>query len=227
MEFSVILPVYKNECSLVELYERITQQLGEREFEVIFVHDASPDGSLLLLRDLEKKHPPIQVIDLLTNQGQQKAILKGMEKCRGQKILVLDADLQDKPELFLPLQQLYQKTGDAVFVARQGQYQAWSRMLTSRITKGTVQLLTGLSYQAGSYYLIDDWVLKRILQLARHCPYPYLSIMAARAARKIHYLPAKREISDSPSAYTFAKRLKAAYRALYCAFYCVLTRLEH
>jgi len=220
IELSVVIPIYKNENTLFELTHRLIDHLKIFRFEIIYVNDASSDNSLNILKKLSSENRNVKYLDLSVNIGQQKATLEGLKKATGSKIVVLDGDLQDKPELINPLYKLNDTENEAVFVLRKGTYQSLWRMLTSVLTKKIVQLLSGLNYKAGSYYMIDYLTLSKVLNIATHCPYPYMSILVAHCSKNIKYLPAKRDKSTNPSGYDDIQRIRVTYQAIHCCLYC-------
>ncbi len=219
-EISVVIPIYNNQNTLIELNRRIIRHLCNYDFEIIFVNDSSQDQSLDVLKQLSAEYQQVKFVDLDINMGQQKATLEGLKRSKGQKVVVLDGDLQDAPELILELKQLITDREDAAYVLRVGTYQSKSRMITSKLIKGLVYLLSGLHYRAGSYYLINRDTLQQVIRIATNCKHPYLSIIVAHFSGNIKYLPANRIKTIGTSGYSFIGRIKAAYRAIYCSLYC-------
>jgi undecaprenyl-phosphate 4-deoxy-4-formamido-L-arabinose transferase len=101
MNLSVVIPVYNEEAGLAALYARLypaLDALGLR-YEVIFVNDGSRDRSAALLREQFARRPDVTRVVLLNgNFGQHMAIMAGFERCRGERVVTLDADLQNPPE---------------------------------------------------------------------------------------------------------------------------------
>lgn len=97
---SVLIPVFNNESSLDELYRRIAATLDGlgRRFEIIFVNDGSSDGSLGILRGLAAADPRCVVLNLSRNFGQHPAISAALQRATGDINVLMDADLQDRPE---------------------------------------------------------------------------------------------------------------------------------
>jgi len=98
---SVVIPVYNEEAVLPSLFARLypaLDALGE-SYEVIFVNDGSTDRSAALLREQFQKRPDATRVILFSgNYGQHMAIVAGFERCRGERVVTLDADLQNPPE---------------------------------------------------------------------------------------------------------------------------------
>ncbi len=220
MDLSIVIPVYNNASSLRELVDRIRQTLSSFEFEIVLVNDCSRDNSLDIIKELSLKYDCVKYLDHTINLGQHRTTLDGIEKAEGTKIAVLDADLQDRPELII---ELWKKSHDefkAVFVKRIGLYQSKGRMITSTFMKRAVQLLSGLHYKAGSYYMFDSSIKGNVVSVGNKCNYPYMSIIVASLGGAPGYIESARAKNTGPSGYSFKKRLKAAAMAIYCALYC-------
>lgn len=97
---SVLIPVYNNQDSLKELINRITKSLTNSNFsyELIFVNDGSKDQSLSCLRSASNTDKSVKVISLSRNFGQHSAISAALQRATGSLIILMDADLQDRPE---------------------------------------------------------------------------------------------------------------------------------
>jgi undecaprenyl-phosphate 4-deoxy-4-formamido-L-arabinose transferase len=100
-EVSVVIPVYNEEAVLPRLFARLYPALDAlgTSYEVIFVNDGSADRSAALLREQFQRRPDVTRVVLFNrNYGQHMAIMAGFERCRGNRIVTLDADLQNPPE---------------------------------------------------------------------------------------------------------------------------------
>ncbi|WP_422358877.1 glycosyltransferase [Reichenbachiella sp.] len=221
-QISVVIPVFNNAESLVELNRRLADHFNHNglSFEVIVVNDASKDQSMEVIQNICELDGNVRPIFLTKNVGQHEAILKGLEIAQGEHIVVMDADLQDQPELIADMHQLVNGDDEAVFIIRKGIYQSKARMFTSFIMKSIVRVFTGLHHKAGSYFLIPRALLATIIELGQSCRYAYMSIAAGSCATHLKYIKAHREKSISQSGYTFTKRITAAHKAIYCAIYC-------
>ncbi len=98
---SLIIPFLNEEENLPLLYERCTQvfQPLEEELELIFIDDGSTDGSLAWVMQAAEKDPSVKYVQLSRNFGHQRAITSGMHLCTGDAAVIIDADLQDPPEV--------------------------------------------------------------------------------------------------------------------------------
>ena len=100
-DLSVVTTMYKSAASLEEFYSRVaaTAQKITNNFEIIFVNDGSPDNSLDIVINLSKKDPRVKVIDFSRNFGHHKAIMTGLAHTSGEKVFLIDCDLEEAPEL--------------------------------------------------------------------------------------------------------------------------------
>lgn len=100
-DISVVLPVYNEIENLPELRQRLTKVLDAlgRSWEIVFVNDGSRDGSLDLMRQFTEEDKRLRVVSFARNFGHQMALTAGVDRARGRVIAVMDADLQDPPEL--------------------------------------------------------------------------------------------------------------------------------
>jgi glycosyltransferase involved in cell wall biosynthesis len=117
---SVIVPVYNEQEAVPEFQRRLKVVLDDlrRSSEVVYVDDGSTDGTLALLRDLRKGDPRVAVLSLSRNFGKEIALTAGIDHARGDAVIVIDADLQDPPELIPELIQEWQRGFDVVYATR-------------------------------------------------------------------------------------------------------------
>ena len=105
-KLSIVVPCFNEEACIPELHRRLTAAartaVGE-DYEIVLVNDGSRDGSWLAMRALAASDRHVVAVNLSRNHGHQLALTAGLDLCRGEKILIIDADLQDPPEL-LPAQ---------------------------------------------------------------------------------------------------------------------------
>lgn len=97
---SVVVPVYQGEASISRLHERLTKSLSDivASYEIILVDDRSPDRTWKLIQGIASNDPNVRAFRLSRNFGQHKAITAGLDRTRGEWIVVMDCDLQDRPE---------------------------------------------------------------------------------------------------------------------------------
>jgi polyisoprenyl-phosphate glycosyltransferase len=115
----VVVPCFDEEGGLRELYRRVTtacKYIGD--YEIILVDDGSRDGSWELMREIAETDPHVVVVKLSRNHGHQLALTAGLNFARGQRVLIIDADLQDPPELLPEMMRLMDDGADVVYGQR-------------------------------------------------------------------------------------------------------------
>jgi dolichol-phosphate mannosyltransferase len=99
---SIVVPCFNEEACLGALHERLSAAAREAagdDYEIVLVNDGSRDGSWPALRAIAARDPRVVAVNLSRNHGHQLALTAGLDLCRGERILIIDADLQDPPEL--------------------------------------------------------------------------------------------------------------------------------
>src|SRR5687768_8787443 len=99
--FSFVLPVFNEQETIEETYRRLARVMEKLDAagEIVLVDDGSNDGSLEIMRDLHQRDPRVRYVSLARNFGHQIAVTAGLIFARGDAVVILDADLQDPPEL--------------------------------------------------------------------------------------------------------------------------------
>lgn len=134
---SVVVPCYNEIGGVAELYRRVTAVCREQaghSYEIVLVIDGATDGTREAIFELAKQDSHVVGIDLARNYGHQIALSAGLEFCRGQRILILDADLQDPPELLKAMMAKMDEGFDVVYgqrVKRQGE--GWFKRATAAL----------------------------------------------------------------------------------------------
>jgi len=144
-QLSVVIPVYNEEAGLPALFARLypaLDALGVR-YEVIFVNDGSRDRSAALLREQWARRPDTtRVVLFNANYGQHLAIVAGFERCRGDRVVTLDADLQNPPEEIGRLLEAMDAGHDYVGGVRRKREDRWWRRAASRAVNRVREKIT-------------------------------------------------------------------------------------
>ena len=143
IKISVVSPVYKGEKMVSELVLRNVEVLNSMDvdYEIILVNDASPDNSWQAIESECKKNPKVKGLNLSRNFGQHYAITAGLAHAGGDWIVVMDCDLQDRPEEIPNLYTKAQEGYDIVLARRVNRQDKWMKRLSGRI-----------------YHRINDWL---------------------------------------------------------------------
>lgn len=165
---SVVAPLYQNAPTLPELVARVRASLQGKSWELILVDDAAPDGAGRLAQELAAGDARLRVVLLAQNVGQQEALRAGILASRGERVALIDADLQDPPEV-LPVLWAASRNVEVLFGVRRGQYQSWPRRVSSKLYKTLRSWLCRLPAGAGLLLVADGELLRRI---AHEAPQP-------------------------------------------------------
>ncbi|MET0181517.1 MAG: glycosyltransferase family 2 protein [Caulobacterales bacterium] len=118
---SVVAPCYNEQESLHELYRRLTttcQNVSGSDYEIVLIDDGSKDRTRAIINEICDADPRVVGVFLSRNHGQQLALTAGLRVCRGERILIVDADLQDPPELLGDMMKMMDEGADVVYGQR-------------------------------------------------------------------------------------------------------------
>ena len=133
---SIVVPVYNEEAVLPDFHRRLSGVLDglAADVEVIYVNDGSRDRTMALLTELHRGDPRVAVIDLSRNFGKEVAMSAGLDVANGDAIVVIDADLQDPPELIPDMVRAWCAGNDVVLMRRKSRAQeSWLKKTTARV----------------------------------------------------------------------------------------------
>ena len=116
---SVVAPVYNEEGTIGEFHARVCAALEGLPFELVLVDDGSSDGSSLMLETLAASDPRVRVVHLSRNFGHQTALTAGLDHAAGDAVVMIDADLQDPPELIRTMLDHWRAGCDVVYAVRE------------------------------------------------------------------------------------------------------------
>jgi polyisoprenyl-phosphate glycosyltransferase len=163
-KYSFVVPIYNEEATIPELYRRISELMDrmDGEVELILINDGSRDRSLQFMRELHQKDPRVCYLSLARNFGHQIAVTAGLNFTRGDAIVILDADLQDPPELIPDMVELWRQGYHVVYAQRtQRLKESWSKRLMAfafyRILKQLADV--DIPTDTGDFCLLDRHVV--------------------------------------------------------------------
>ncbi|BCW93405.1 MAG: glycosyl transferase [Thermoanaerobaculum sp.] len=136
VELSVVVPVFNEEENLPELYRRLTAVLGTAasSWEILFVDDGSRDRSWEIIRGLAENDPHVRGLRFSRNFGHQMAFAAGLDHARGQAVVIMDADLQDPPELIPQLLAKHREGYEVVYAVRTARHgETFFKRLTAKL----------------------------------------------------------------------------------------------
>lgn len=163
-KYSFIVPIYNEEETIEEMYRRISQVMNQMDgsVELCLVNDGSRDRSLKMMRELHQKDPRVVYLSLARNFGHQIAVTAGLNHVRGQVVVILDADLQDPPELIMEMVELWRQGYHIVYAQRiKRRQEGWFKRFTAyafyRILKQLADV--DIPTDTGDFCLLDRQVV--------------------------------------------------------------------
>lgn len=173
---SIVVPVYNEQDVIMESYKRLTavMQSSNEPYELIFVNDGSRDRSPELLSELCKTDASVRFINFSRNFGHQPAITAGMDYASGDAIVVIDADLQDPPEIILEMIKKWREGYDVVYgkrVKRKGE--TFFKKITAKLYYRLLRNMTSVDIptDTGDFRLIDRKVCNAMKTLTERNRY--------------------------------------------------------
>lgn len=172
---SVVVPCFDEEAGLGELHRRVTavcEATLHGDYEIILVNDGSRDATWDVMRRLADGDPHLVVVNLSRNHGHQLALTAGLAFARGQRILIIDADLQDPPELLPQMLKLIDEGADVVYgQRRQREGETRFKTMTASLFYRLLQRLTDIEIppDTGDFRLMT----RRSLDLLNAMPEQY------------------------------------------------------
>lgn len=162
---SIIVPMYFEEDVVAECYSRLTAmaKTAELNYELIFVNDGSTDKTLEMLECIAKEDMRVKVISFARNFGHQIAVSAGVDKAKGDAVVIIDADLQDPPELIPQMIRLWKDGYDVIYAKRKARDgETWFKLLTSKIFYRVLNKMSNvvIPMDTGDFRLIDRKVVE-------------------------------------------------------------------
>ncbi|MGC1497458.1 MAG: glycosyltransferase [Sulfitobacter sp.] len=210
-KISILVPVMNNQGTLTKLVDEVSAALDSHALEFIFVEDASTDGSRDILVELVDRDDRVHVMINTVNLGQQPSIRRGLARCSGDAVVVMDADLQDPPDAIpMLLEALIDGPYDAVFAGRLGQYQSVSRMISGTIFRFVMRRMTNLPKGAGGFVMMRGHVAGEVA--AKKGKWFYLPGLIGCGGHRVHAIPVGRSKRISGhSAFSSSMRWKTGF----------------
>lgn len=214
VEISVVIPVYNEEGNLRALYKRLSTVLSSltADFEMIFVNDGSTDNSIEIIRELSQDKK-VKYLDFSKNFGHQIAAFAGLEHATGNAVVIIDADLQDPPELITELYQKMQEGYDVVYAKRQERDgETWHKKLTA---KWFYRLINNLSeveipLDTGDFRIMSSRIKDIIISLPERNKFLRGQI-AWTGFNQTYVLYNRAERMQGKSNYTYSKMFRFAF----------------
>jgi polyisoprenyl-phosphate glycosyltransferase len=168
MMYSVVIPIYNEEEVLPELYRRLKAVMDQlmAPYEVIFVDDGSQDRSFEVLRAFNKTDDRVRIIRFSRNFGHHIAILAGLDYARGNRVILMDGDLQDPPEEIPKLLKAYNEGYDVVYAIRSVRSDSFFKKFASKVFFRIFKLFTNIlmPVDSGAFRIMSKQAVDAFVQ---------------------------------------------------------------
>jgi len=167
---SILIPAYNEEPVLDKLFTRLANlanETKEYDFEFLFVNDGSKDQTLDFIKDYAATDSRVSYINLSRNFGKEIGMIAGLDHAVGDAVVIIDADLQDPPELIPEMIKLWEEGYDDVYAKRKSREgESWFKKFTSKMYYKTLQSVTRIPIQedTGDFRLLDRRVVEALKQ---------------------------------------------------------------
>ncbi len=170
IRYSIIAPCYNEEANLPELQRRITEIMDKtgESWELVLINDGSADRTPEIMRELHAKDAHIHFIDFARNFGHQVAVTAGMDYAQGDAVVLIDADLQDPPELILEMIKKWQAGYQVVYAVRSDRKgETWFKIWTAKFFYRLIYNITDVKIplDTGDFRLMDRQVVNAMKQM--------------------------------------------------------------
>ncbi|ADZ83757.1 glycosyltransferase family 2 protein [Cellulosilyticum sp. ST5] len=167
---TVIIPAYFEEAVIEACYDALKIVMDENKwkYEFIFVNDGSKDQTLPLLKQIAEKDRCVKVIDFARNFGHQVAVTAGIYHSSGDATVVIDADLQDPPEVIVQMVEKWQEGYDVVYAKRKKRKgESWFKLVTAKCFYRFLHMMAEIEIpmDTGDFRLIDRCVVEAFKQM--------------------------------------------------------------
>lgn len=169
-KITILIPAYNEEEVLRYLYERLNKLAGETplyNFEFLFVNDGSRDGTLEIIKTYAEKDDRIAYVNLSRNFGKEIAMIAGIDHVAGDALVIIDADLQDPPELIPQMIKYWEEGYDDIYARRRSRKgESWFKKITSEFYYKLLQKSTSIPIQrdTGDFRLLSRRCVEALQQ---------------------------------------------------------------
>lgn len=216
--YSIIAPIFNETDNLPELHRRVSEVMNStgETWELILVDDGSMDGSGAMIHDLAQKDRNVRPVIFARNFGHQVAVTAGLDYSRGNAVVIIDADLQDPPELILEMAKKWKEGYEVVFAVRaEREGESWFKLWTASLFYRLIYRITDVKIplDTGDFRLMDRKVVNVMNQMRER--HRFLRGMSAWVGFKqigVEYKRAARMAGETK--YPFRKMFRLAINAV-------------
>jgi dolichol-phosphate mannosyltransferase len=168
VEISVVVPVFNEQENLSELYRRLTDTLSSiGSYEILFINDGSTDQTKEIISKFHETDYRVRLINFSRNFGHQAAITAGIDYSLGRAVILIDADLQDPPELLSEMIKLWCDGNEVVYAVRQKRKEFFLKRAAYFLFYRSLQFIANIDIplDSGDFCLMDRKVVEQIKNL--------------------------------------------------------------
>ena len=173
-KISIVIPMYYEEQVAEECYKRVTEvikEIKEYDYEIIFINDGSKDKTLEILENISKEDRKVKIISFSRNFGHQAAVTAGLKYVTGDTVVIMDADLQDPPELIPDMLKKWEEGYEVIYGKRKTRDgESAFKLFTAKAFYTTLNKLSDVEIpkDTGDFRLVDRKVVDVINALPEH-----------------------------------------------------------
>ncbi len=214
MKLSIVIPIYNEEENIDSLINRLRTVVTQMQIscEYIFVNDGSKDHSFQLIKNLALADPAIKYIDFSRNFGHQIAVSAGLDLAAGDRVAIIDADLQDPPELIIDMFAKMDQGYEVVYAKRNNRNgESWLKKFTAKVFYRILKSITSVKIpvDTGDFRIIDRKVVNVLNQMPEHNK--FLRGQISWIGFKQTYVEYDRKVRQAGSTgYTYKKMIRLA-----------------
>ena len=168
---TILVPAYNEEAVLHQLYDRLKEVINGiplYHFEILFVNDGSKDNTLSIIKKMRESDDRISYVNLSRNFGKEIGMIAGLDHAKGDAVIIIDADLQDPPELIPEMIKYWEMGYDDIFAKRRSRSgESWFKKWTSSAYYKVLQKVTRIPIQenTGDFRLLDRRCVEALKQI--------------------------------------------------------------
>lgn len=218
IQYSIIAPIFNEADNIPELYRRIGEVMDSsgKPWEIVMVDDGSTDGSTELIRELAEKDERVRPVIFARNFGHQIAVTAGLDFSRGEAVVIIDADLQDPPEVILDMIEKWAQGFEVVYAVRsEREGESWFKEFTASLFYRLIYRITDVDIplDTGDFRLLDRKVVDVMGQMReRHRFLRGMSVWVGFKQTGVEYKRAARFAGETK--YPLKKMVKFATDAI-------------